>query len=120
MGKPILLVDDDAGIQDLVKMTLEDEGYAVLVAKDGQDALEILKSTTPALILLDYMMPRMNGAEFVQEAEKQDLRDAIPLVLLTAAHQAPSRAQEIGTDGYVGKPFDITVLLQTIDRLINP
>src|SRR5215475_4592461 len=120
MEKPILLVDDDAGIQDLVKMTLEDEGYAVLVAGDGHDALEVLKTTTPALILLDYMMPRMNGAEFVQEAEKQDLRDAIPLVLLTAANHAPARAQEIGTDGYVGKPFELVDLLQTIERLLNP
>jgi len=118
--KPILVIDDDAGIQDLVRMTLEDEGYAVLVAGDGDDALEILKNTTPALILLDYMMPRMNGAQFIQEAEKQDPRDAIPLVLLTAANHDPSRAQEIGTDGYVGKPFDITHLLQTIEHFINP
>ncbi len=120
MEKPILLVDDDAGIQDLLKMTLEDEGYAVLVAGDGRDALEILKNTTPALILLDYMMPRMNGAQFVQEAEKQDLRDAIPLVLLTAANHAPARAQEVGTDGYIGKPFEIGELLQMIERFIHP
>jgi DNA-binding response OmpR family regulator len=120
MEKPILLVEDDVGIQDLVRMTLEDEGYAVLVAGDGDDALEILKNTTPALILLDYMMPRMNGAQFIQEAVKQDLRDAIPLVLLTAANYAPSRAQEIGTDAYVGKPFDIAHLLLTIEHFINP
>jgi CheY-like chemotaxis protein len=120
MTQPILLVDDDIGIQNLLRMTLEDEGYSVLVAGDGPSALEVLKQTTPALILLDYMMPGMNGAQFVQHAEQQGLRDAIPIILLTAAQQALARAQEIGTQSYIGKPFELIEVLETIDRYLQP
>jgi CheY-like chemotaxis protein len=114
MASTILLVDDDVDIQNLVRIALEEEGYTTVVADDGAAALAVLEAAPPDLIMLDYLMPGMDGPTFVQEAERRDLRDAIPIVLLTASSQAPSRVQEARADGYLGKPFDLPELLQTV------
>ena len=119
MGKTILVVDDDHGVQQLIQMALEDEGYTVHVADDGNVALQTLAAQTkaatpPDLIVLDYMMPRMDGATFVHESEQQGLRDSIPIILLTAAGQVKQLAASLNAEKYLSKPFDMDVLIDTI------
>lgn len=123
MAKSILVVDDDPDVQRLIRMALEDEGYLVAVADDGEQALQTLAGQTqadapPDLIVLDYMMPRMNGAIFVKESEQRGLRDAIPIILMTAAGQAKQLAASMRAEGYLGKPFEIDDLLDTIGQIL--
>lgn len=119
MAKTILVVDDDRGVQHLIQMALEEEGYIVQVADDGSVALQTLATQTqaatpPDLIVLDYMMPRMDGATFVHESEQQGLRDSIPILLLTAAGQVKQLAASLKAEGYLSKPFEMDVLLAAV------
>lgn len=115
----ILVIDDDADICDLIRQILEDEGYDVMIAANGQIALEVLATIAPSLILLDYMMPLMDGPTFIHETEQRGLRDTIPIVLLTAASAANQRAAELGTANYVGKPFELESLLQAVENSLK-
>lgn len=119
MSGLILVVDDDAGIQDFLQIALEAEGYEVVIAEDGKDALEKLKNITPDLILLDLMMPRMNGYAFAKALQHQGCRSAIPLVVLTADAQAKEKAALVAADAYLIKPFDLEDLLKIIARFLS-
>lgn len=118
MAATILLVEDDLDIQQLLSEVLEEEGYTAILAANGQVALAMLAATPPDLILLDYMMPLMDGATFVQEARRLNLRDDIPIILMTAASLAQTRANEVGADSYLSKPFEVAQLLQAIERFL--
>lgn len=116
-GKVVLVVDDDDGFQETLQALLEMEGYDVVVARDGQEALAKLEEITPAVILLDLMMPRMNGFDFAQELTRRGLRPAIPIVVLTADGRAGQKVEQIGAEGHLGKPFDVNALLQVVNQL---
>lgn len=109
----ILAVDDDRAIRDFVQMALEEEGYGVLLAGDGAEALELLEGTRPDLILLDMRMPRVNGYQFA-EAYREMPGPHAPIVVLTAANDAAGAASEIGANGYLAKPFDLEDLLRIV------
>ena len=113
MGR-ILVVDDDADIQEMVQIALEDEGYEVTVAAHGMAALEILQQLTPRLILLDMRMPVMNGWQFAQ-AYRERPGEHAPIVLLTAA-DASTSARQVGAEGYLAKPFDLSQLIATVAK----
>jgi GAF domain-containing protein/CheY-like chemotaxis protein/anti-sigma regulatory factor (Ser/Thr protein kinase) len=81
---PVLVVDDDAGLRQLLRRMLEPEGYAVVEARDGREALERLRDVSPSVILLDLMMPEMDGFEFVAEFRRHEAWRAIPIVVVTA------------------------------------
>ncbi len=103
----ILVVDDETYIVELVKFNLEKEGYRVIVAHDGISALEMVKSDLPDLILLDIMLPRMDGLE-VCRTLKQDLEyNSIPIIMLTAKGDEFDTVLglEMGADDYIKKPF---------------
>ncbi len=103
----ILVVDDETYIVELVKFNLEKEGYRVIVAYDGISALEMVKSDLPDLILLDIMLPRMDGLE-VCRTLKQDLEyNSIPIIMLTAKGDEFDTVLglEMGADDYIKKPF---------------
>src|SRR5436190_12173289 len=91
----VLVVDDEPDLLEIVATVLADEGYRVLTARDGLEALQALTRELPGLILLDMKMPRMNGWEFAREFRAQ-YDDQIPIVVLTAAQDAQRRASEIG------------------------
>jgi len=114
----VLVVDDDKGLQESLQALLEMEGYAVAVAGDGLEALQKLEDSQPAVILLDLMMPRMNGHEFLEELQRRGRRPAIPIIVLTADGHAKQKATQLRAEGYVAKPFDITALLNEIDRVL--
>ncbi len=109
-ARPVLVVDDDASIRDLIEMALADRGYAVEAASDGAAALEVVGYTHPSLILLDMRMPGMNGWEFAR-AYRELPGPHVPIIVLTAARDAGERAAEISAEGFLGKPFDLNELL---------
>jgi CheY-like chemotaxis protein len=107
---PVLVVDDDASIRDLIEMALADSGYTVQTAPDGAAALEVIGHTRPSVILLDMRMPVMNGWEFAR-AYRGLPGPHVPIVVLTAARDAGQRAAEICAEAFLGKPFDLNDLL---------
>jgi len=111
--KSILVVDDDEAIREVLKMSLEMEGYPVMTANNGKDALDILsKSPNQGLILLDLMMPVMNGWEFVEEFQKIEKYSNIPIILITAYSE---RAKNIPAIQEVfSKPMNFNTLLDRV------
>ncbi len=116
----ILLVDDEPSIVKMVGKRLEGEGFEVLIATDGQDALTKARTQLPDLIVLDLMLPKLNGYE-VCTMLKQDARyQKIPVVLFTAKTQEKDEklGMECGANAYVRKPFRAQELLETIRGLL--
>lgn len=117
----ILLVDDEPTIVKMVGKRLEVEGFDVVTAKDGQDALQKAHAESPDLIILDLMLPKLSGYE-VCAMLKQDTRyRTIPIVLFTAKTQAKDEelGMECGANAYVRKPFRSEELLEKIRALID-
>ena len=117
----VMAVDDDPVIRGLLEVNLEMEGHQVIMAVDGQDALDKVHTERPELILLDVMMPNVNGWQ-VAEALKGDpaTRD-IPVIFLSArAMEADVRkGAELGVESYVTKPFDPIELMDLVNRLLK-
>jgi CheY-like chemotaxis protein len=120
MTRHVLVVDDDPGILETIEGVLELEGYEVDLAHDGLEALQKVTTRPPALIVLDIMMPRMDGFGLVAELERQGLHPAIPTIVLTADGRAPAKAARLGAHGYVEKPFTIEAFLQEVMRVLSP
>ena len=121
MPKTILIADDDPTIIKLLQVNLEMEGYAVVCAFDGQDAVEKAEAQRPDLVLLDIMMPRMDGwAAREALAGIPGLRET-PVIFLSARAQQTDlrRGYEAGVAEYVTKPFDPTELLEIIERVLQ-
>lgn len=114
-GRPILVVDDDPAIRALVVEALTDDGYPVVQAADGFEALALVGSADPCLVLLDMRMPVMDGWAFARAYREQGGRRA-PVVVMTAARDAHAWAAEIGADGALPKPFDLTELVEVVER----
>lgn len=113
--KPILVVDDDPSILAMVAEILRLEGYTVDTATNGVEALKAIERERPALIVLDMRMPVLDGWGFAQELKKRG--EKIPILLMTAAQNAQRWAEEIGAQGFVAKPFELTDLLSCVERL---
>lgn len=120
MNRPILVVDDDAGLREILELALQSEGYTVRVARDGLEGLAFVGEQVPGLVLLDWMMPRLDGPGFAAELARRGLRPGLPILLLTAANAAGERAAQIQADGVLAKPFELPDLLGEVDRLISP
>jgi len=116
----ILAVDDVVDNLFLLQTILEAEGYAVDVATSGQLALSKVQTSPPDLILLDVMMPEMNGYEVTRQIRQQDKLPAIP-ILLISAHDEPSAVQlvEIGANDFIAKPLDFEELLSRIRAFLK-
>ena len=109
MGKKkILLADDEEDIKTVIKLYLESKGYDVVTSYDGLDTLDKVKAEKPDLILLDIMMPVINGFEVCKQLKADENTSHIPIVMLSAASQADSveRAIEAGALDYIVKPFE--------------
>jgi DNA-binding response OmpR family regulator len=116
----ILVVDDDRVIQQLLKVNLELEGYAIEVAEDGEEALDLFDEFRPNLVLLDIMMPKLDGWEVCRRL-KQGVDSAdVPIVLLSARAQEADvqRGIELGVAAYVTKPFDPIQLLDLVADIL--
>lgn len=117
----ILIADDDPVIIKLLQVNLEMEGYEVTTAHDGQDALEKATENPPDLIVLDIMMPRMDGLTARIEIKKVPELENTPVILLSAkAQQADlKRGYEAGVAEYVTKPFDPIDFLDVVEQVLN-
>ena len=119
--KRILVVDDEEDIVKLVKMYLEYHHYEVITANDGQEGLEKVKTEKPDLIVLDLMLPKMNGYKVCGLLKKDTRYAKIPVVMFTAKAQEKDvkLAEEVGANAYITKPFKPEVLLSKIEELIS-
>ena len=116
----ILIVDDEEDIVALLKMRLEAEGYEILVASDGQEALDIAKREIPDLIILDLMLPKIDGYKVCRMLKFDERYKKIPIILFTARSQSSDKdlGMEVGANAYLTKPFDPAVLLDNIKKLL--
>jgi two-component system response regulator MprA len=115
--RTVLVVDDDPWIREAVELALLSEGYAVLIARDGLEALERIERRRPDLILLDVMMPRMDGMTLVHELRRRGLGRDLPIVLVTASPGLCAEAARLGLAGCLPKPFDLAALLRRVELL---
>ncbi len=114
----ILLADDDAMILDVLRYQLEKEGYQVLTAEDGQQALALAQAAHPDLVLLDVMMPKLQGWEVCRELRRAS---TVPILMLTARGEEMDRVLglELGADDYIVKPFSFRELLSRIHAALR-
>jgi CheY-like chemotaxis protein len=118
----ILVVDDDERTRRMMEAMLTPQGYGVILAKDGKEAVEVSASKKPDFILMDAMMPGMDGLAACFEIKSNPSTKGIPLFMLTALGGEGNRemAEQVwGADGYLTKPVDLKTLLDTIDRFLN-
>jgi two-component system response regulator VicR len=119
MGKTILVVDDEKTIVDILSFNLKKEGYDVLTAYDGERALSMFKGAALDLILLDVMLPRLNGFEVCSAIRETDGRT--PIIMLTAREEETDKVLglELGADDYITKPFSIREVLARVKANIR-
>ena len=128
MAKKILVVDDDPDILAAVTMILESQDYQVVTARDGVEGLANLKAEKPDMMILDLLMPKMDGwavCKELQDPRWAKYRD-IPILILTSVREDASRRRyeletglELDVDDYVEKPFSPDILLERVERLIK-
>lgn len=119
-GPTILIVDDDDAIRDFLRSAFEAEGYDVLAAEDGEAALMLCEGAWPSFILLDLMMPRLDGIGFLHEFRRRYGSDAAPIYVMSAVRTVTLHAQAVGVMGAFLKPFDLDDLLQVVAALVPP
>jgi CheY-like chemotaxis protein len=116
--KIVAIIEDDLGIRDSIAGVLEDEGYRVVAADHGRDALDRLERETeaPCVILLDLMMPVMDGWAFREAQKRHPVLAPVPVIIMTADTKAKDKADELGARVHMGKPLDLDALLQAIQQ----
>jgi DNA-binding response OmpR family regulator len=124
MDPKILIVDDEAYIRILLERTLidfEDEGVEILMAKNGEEALELIKTEKPALVFLDVMMPKMNGFDVCHKVKNELKMDNVYIVMLTAKGQEYDKQKgiEVGADVYMTKPFDPDEIYDKVEEVLG-
>jgi DNA-binding response OmpR family regulator len=119
--KKILIVDDEMDIVETLSMALEKAGYECITANNGIDALNIARAENPNIILLDIMLPKMNGYKVARLLKFDEKYKHIPVIMLTARSQETDRIQgiETGADDYLTKPFDLKTLISMIKNHIR-
>jgi DNA-binding response OmpR family regulator len=119
----VLVVDDDPVIMRLLEVNFEMEGYTVLTATDGQQALDQIASAAPDLVVCDIMMPVVNGLEVVERLRQSgDAKlERLPVILLSAKAQASEvqKGLDVGADDYITKPFDPLELIERVQALLQ-
>jgi CheY-like chemotaxis protein len=114
----VLVVDDDYGIADALSDVLSEEGFTVTVVRNGKDAMKRVNEQRPDIILLDYMMPVMDGCQVLRALEAHPEQRTIPVILMSAVPRG-SIPPDCRPSAFLRKPFDIDVLLREIRRLLE-
>ena len=119
--KTILIADDNENIRDALTYLLEDEGYELLLAKDGADALRKVRERKPDILFLDIMMPEMNGYDVCRTIKNDPDLKSIYVIMLTAKGQVAEqeRGKEVGADEYIVKPFSPMEILARVKILLQ-
>lgn len=120
-AKSILLVDADHATIKYVSLILENEGYRVLSARDGDEALTRLQDAKPDLVILEILIPNKNGYQLCRAIKEDPRHRDMPVLFLSAKSQPSDRfwAKRVGADGFIAKPFDPADLLQEIHALLQ-
>ena len=117
----ILVVDDEQDLLDLIEYNLKKEGYRVLKAENGEEALEIAKGQKPDLVLLDIMMPKMDGLEVCRRMRSDGNLHHIPVIFITARGDEKTEVEglDLGADDYISKPISTTKLISRIKAVLR-
>jgi len=120
-GKTVLVVEDDHDIRDMLVFSLEKAGFAVVESEDAETAMNKLGSILPDIMLVDWMLPGMDGPEFIRRVRKDELTRSIPVIMLTARGDEADkiRGLENGADDYITKPFSPKELMARIKALLR-
>lgn len=113
----VLIAEDDAAIRDVVAEALSDEGYAVTAVANGQEALDRCHAVAPDVVLLDLMMPVMDGFQFLKHGQGGC---PAPVIVMSAGFRFRELPAETHVDGFVEKPFDLVDLVAAVERCIGP
>jgi two-component system alkaline phosphatase synthesis response regulator PhoP len=119
--KRILVVDDEIYIVHILEFSLTMEGYTVLTASDGEEALKMIEQERPDLVVLDIMMPKLDGYEVCRRLRQDDQFGTLPVILLSAKGRPVDREAGLhaGADDYIAKPFSPRKLLEKIRTLLD-
>ena len=117
-NQKILIVDDDKNICEIIRLYLEKEGFEVVIANDGQEALEVFRTATPSGVVLDVMMPKRDGCQVCREIRRVS---SIPVIMLTAKGETFDKVLglELGADDYMVKPFENKELVARIKAVLR-
>jgi len=121
MSKKILVIDDETELLKAISIRLKASGYEVITAQDGQEGLEKAKSSNPDLIVLDILMPKMDGYEVCRLLKFDEKYKSIPVIMLTAKAQDIDKTmgKKVGVDDYITKPFETQDLVDKIKKYIG-
>jgi len=122
MAKKILIVEDEEILSDLLQKRLKKEGYGVLLARNGEEGLKMIKETEPDLVLLDIIMPKMSGFQVMEEMNKEENLKKIPVIIISNSGQPVEigRAQELGAkDWLIKTEFDPEEVLKKVVKQIG-
>lgn len=119
--KKILIVDDEQDIVESLKFVLDAAGYNCFTAFNGEDGLRLAKELIPDLIILDVMMPKINGYKISRLLKYDNKYKNIPILMITARSQEEDKliGEETGADEYITKPFDLDEVLKLVDKYLN-
>jgi len=118
-GPLILIVDDDDNVREYVKANLELEGYSVREASSAEEGLAALEEEPPALVLLDVMMPKVDGWEMLRRVQERHGVGSIPVVMFSGkTDESDAEAKARGASGFIGKPFDPRQLIESTKQLL--
>lgn len=121
MKKNILIIEDEEDIIELVKYNLEKEGFKVNSVENGEDGIRIAKSLKPDLVILDLMLPKIDGLEVAKRMKKNDILSHIPIIMLTAKDGEADIivGLEVGADDYITKPFSPKILISRVKAVLR-
>ena len=117
----LLVVEDELDLAEMVKLRLKANGYEVLIAYDGQAGLDLARQEKPDLIILDLMLPKIDGYKICRMLKFDEKYKHIPIIMFTARAQESDKkmGSDVGADAYITKPFDAQALLSKIKELIK-
>ncbi|HEY9074909.1 MAG TPA: response regulator [Anaerolineaceae bacterium] len=122
MNRPILVVEDIPNIREMLEITLRFKGYEVVSAADGEEALEIIKTSLPSLVITDILMPRMDGFTFIHTLRQDPRTRPLPVIVLSATYTTPEDkhfAMSLGAVRFLEKPIDTEEFLLTVAETLT-
>ena len=119
MTRRILIVEDQADVAQLIDVVLKGEGYAVAIAKDGAQGLMLARDWHPDLILMDIMLPGVDGGALIERLRQEPETSDLPIIAMSASRTLRDRTAELQADALLSKPFDVDALLVQVSFLLN-
>ena len=121
MSRSILIVEDEPDIRELLNFTISRSGYSIIEAETAEDAIKLLDGGRPELIIIDWMLPGMDGIDLAKKLRSEELTNDLPIIMLTARGEEADklRSFEVGIDDYVTKPFSPKELMARIKALLR-